>query len=307
PSLPIVPSLGADRVAVPQASLAEAVPKAAPISSAVGLQPRVFVVPPVVITGGVLSDFHVTVRDAAAVLPQASTAVHVLVCVRVQPSLPIVPSLGADRVAVPQASLAEAVPKAAPISSAVGLQPRVFVVPPVVITGGVLSDFQVTVRDVAAVLPQASTAVHVLVCVRVQPSLPIVPSLGADRVAVPQASLAEAVPTAAPISSAVGLQPRVFVVPPVVITGGVLSDFHVTVRDAAAVLPQASTAVHVLVCVRVQPSLPIVPSLGADRVAVPQASLAEAVPKAAPISSAVGLQPRVFVVPPVVITGGVLS
>jgi hypothetical protein len=37
--------------------------------------------------GGVLSDVQVTVRDAVDVLPQASAAVHVLVCVRVQPSL----------------------------------------------------------------------------------------------------------------------------------------------------------------------------------------------------------------------------
>jgi hypothetical protein len=124
---------------------------------------------------------HVTVRDAVDVLPQASIAVHVLVCVRVQPLLPTVPSLPADREGVPQPSVAEAVPKAPLISPVVGLQPRVVVVPPVVITGGVLSEVHVTVRDAVDVLPQASRAVHVLVCVRVQPLLPTEPSLPADR------------------------------------------------------------------------------------------------------------------------------
>src|SRR5678815_2664175 len=117
----------------------------------------------------------------------------------------------------------------------------------VVNTGGIISEVQVTVRDAVDVLPQASRAVHVLVCVRVQPLLPTEPSLPADREGVPQPSVAEAVPKAPLISPVVGLQPRVVVVPPVVITGGVLSEVHVTVRDAVEVLPQASIAVHVLV------------------------------------------------------------
>src|SRR5678816_592014 len=103
---PTEPSLPADREGVPQPSVAEAVPKAPLISPEVGLQPSVVVVPPVVITGGVLSEVQVTVRDAVDVLPQASIAVHVLVCVRIQPLLPTVPSLPADRVGVPQPSVA---------------------------------------------------------------------------------------------------------------------------------------------------------------------------------------------------------
>ncbi|MNC91755.1 hypothetical protein D3C83_80670 [compost metagenome] len=73
------------------------------------------------------------------------------------------------------------------------------------------------------------------------------PSVGADKVGVPQLSVAEAVPSAPLISPVDGLQPSVVVVPPVVITGAVLSDVQVTVRDAVDVLPQASRAVHVLV------------------------------------------------------------
>jgi hypothetical protein len=37
------------------------------------------------IVGGVLSAVHVAVIDAVALLPQASTAVHVLVCEREHP------------------------------------------------------------------------------------------------------------------------------------------------------------------------------------------------------------------------------
>ena len=64
----------------PQASLAVAVPKAESIAEAVGLQPRVNVVPVAVITGATVSSVQVTVLEtAAAALPQASVAVHVLV------------------------------------------------------------------------------------------------------------------------------------------------------------------------------------------------------------------------------------
>jgi hypothetical protein len=68
-------------VGVPQASVAVAVPRAAVISEAEGLQPKVKAVPLVVIVGGTRSLVHVTVLTAVAELPQASTAVNVLVCV----------------------------------------------------------------------------------------------------------------------------------------------------------------------------------------------------------------------------------
>src|SRR4030095_4137479 len=122
-------------VGVPQASVAVAVPRAALISEATGLQPSVNVVPPVVIVGGVLSEVHVTVLEAVAELPQASTAVNVLVCDLEQLVLFIIPSLDVT-VGVPHASVAVAVPRAALISEAAGLQPSVNVVPPAVIVGG---------------------------------------------------------------------------------------------------------------------------------------------------------------------------
>ena len=86
-----------------------------------------------------------------------------------------------------------------------GLHPSVNVVPVAVITGGVAVDDQVTVCDAVAVLPQASVAVHVLVCDFAQ-----VPLTGPSvdvRVDTPQASLAVALPSAASIAADDGLHP----------------------------------------------------------------------------------------------------
>ena len=74
----------------------------------------------------------------------------------IEPSLDVI-------VALPQPSVAEAVPSAALMSAVDGLQASVVVVPLVVITGGILSAVQVTVLDTVAVLPQASVALNVLV------------------------------------------------------------------------------------------------------------------------------------------------
>src|SRR6266516_1656434 len=112
------------------------------------------------------------------------------------------------------------------------------------IVGGVRSSVHVTVLEAVAVLPQASVAVHVLVCDLAQVPL-TTPSTGV-RVDVPQASVAVADPSAASIAADDGLHPGVNVVPVAVIVGGVLSFVHVTVLEAVAVLPQASVAVHVL-------------------------------------------------------------
>jgi len=233
-------------VVLPQASVAVAVPSAALISLAAGLQPNVVVVVLVVITGTVLSSkTHITVLDAVAVLPQAFVAVHVLVCERTQPSLVTGPSLEVI-VVLAQASFAVAVPNALMISLAAGLHPSVVVVPPIVNTKTVTSAVHVTVLDAVEVLPQKSLAVNVLVCERLHPLLLTGPSLE-DTVGVPQASVAVAVPSALLISLAAGLHPRVVVVPPVVSTGAVTSSVHVTVLEAVAVLPQKSIALNVLV------------------------------------------------------------
>ena len=81
---PVLPTAPVDGVGVtgPQLSVAVAVPKAASIAAAVGLQPKsaLFAVEPVaVITGAVISNVQLMVRDALDVLRQPSVAVHVLV------------------------------------------------------------------------------------------------------------------------------------------------------------------------------------------------------------------------------------
>src|SRR6187399_95680 len=266
PLLVTVPSLD-DTVGTPHASDADAVPSAAFISAADGLHPSVVVVPPVVITGAVMSAIHVIVLTAVAVLPQPSIAVHVLVCERSHPLELTVPSREVT-VGVPHASDADAVPRAAFISAAVGLHPSVVVVPPVVRTGGVRS------------------AIHVIILA-----------------GVPHASVADAVPRAAFISAADGLHPSVVVVPPVVRTGGVRSLVHVTIVEAVALLPQPSEALNVLVCEREQPLDCTRPSVTIT-VGDPQSAVAVAEPKAALISEAEGLQPSVGVAPVIIIAGG---
>ena len=108
---------------------------------------------------------------------------------------------------------------------------------------------------------------------------------------MPQASVAEAEPSAPFISPEVGLQPRLNEPPFAVIVGGVTSAVQVTKRDTVAELPQPSDAVNVLTCERAHPSL----TTGASEepgVIVAQALVAIAPPSAARISLATGLQPN---------------
>jgi hypothetical protein len=129
-----------------------------------------------------------------------------------------------------------------------------------------------------------------------------VPSVNVT-VVVPQPSLAVAVPSAALISEAEGLQPSVFVVPLGVITGAPRSTVHVTVEEAVAELPQPSLAINVLVRVALQLVVDTAPSVKVTE-GVPQAAEAVAVPSAALMSDAEGLHPSVGVTPVTVITGG---
>jgi len=151
---------------------------------------------------------------------------------------------------VPHASDAVALPSAASIAAEVGLHPSAPLagVPVAVIAGAVASTIHVAVLDVLDVLPQASIAVNVLVCMRRHPSLDMLP-VDDVNVAVPQASVAVAAPSAASMAADVGLHPRAPLagVPVAVITGAVTSSVHVAVRVATDVLPHASVAVNVLV------------------------------------------------------------
>jgi hypothetical protein len=139
-------------VGVPQASVAVAAPGA---GTPVGLQPRSEPGGQKVNTGGVTSTVHVNTCVQVAVLPQPSVAVYVLVCVLIQPLVPIEPKAEVI-VGVPQASVAVAAPGA---GTPVGLQPRFDPGGQKVNTGGVTSAVHVNTCVQVAVLPQPSVAV----------------------------------------------------------------------------------------------------------------------------------------------------
>ena len=79
------------------------------------------------------------------------------------------------------------------------------------------------------------------------------------------------------------------------INGAVWLVVHITVLVMVAVLPQASTAINVLVCDTEHEEVVIVPSVDVI-VVVLQPSVAVAVPSAALISEAEGLQPSASLV-----------
>ena len=156
-------------------------------------------------TGGVRSAVHETVLAAVAELPQPSEATKVLICDWVQPLVCTAPSVNVT-IGVLQAAVAVADPRAALISEAVGLQPRVTEAGVTIIVGGLGALNQVTVLVIVAVLPQASMAVNVLVSEAEHEVVTMVPSLNVN-VGLLQASVAVAEPRAAVISDEAGLQP----------------------------------------------------------------------------------------------------
>jgi hypothetical protein len=233
--------------------VAVAVPNAPFIAAVDGLHPSSSAPPVAVSVGAVISNVHVAVREVEDVLPHASVAIHVLVCERPHPLLCTAPSVEV-MVGVPHASVAVAVPNAPFIAAVDGLHPSASVPPVAVSVGAVTSAVHVAVRDVVAVLPQPSVAVHVLVCARPHPLLTIAPSVEVS-VGVPQASVAVAVPNAPFIVAVDGLHPSSSAPPVAVTVGAVISNVHVAVREVEDVLPHASVAIHVLVCERPQPLL----------------------------------------------------
>ena len=107
-----------------------------------------------------------------------------------------------------QPSVADAEPSAAVIADEAGLQPSGTTTYDPLNAGGIRSLVQVTVLEVVAELPQASTAVNVLVLEDEQLDVDTAPSVNVT-VVVLQPSLAVADPRAASISEANGLQPIV--------------------------------------------------------------------------------------------------
>src|SRR5204862_6709217 len=92
------------------------------IAAGVGLHPSGVSFPVVVLVRASTSSPYTTLFRSVELLPQASIAVHVLVCERIHPLVPTAPSVDVT-VGVPQASVAVAVPSAALIAATVGLHP----------------------------------------------------------------------------------------------------------------------------------------------------------------------------------------
>ena len=105
-----------------------------------------------------------------------------------------------------------------------------------------------------------------------------------------QAAVAVAEPSAAVISEAEGLQPRVTKAGVIIMVGALGALSQVTVLEVVALLPQPSTAVNILVCEDEQLLVDTAPSVNVI-VGVLQPSVAVAEPSAAVISEANGLQP----------------
>ena len=215
---------------------------------------------------------------------------NVLTCEKAQPLDCTGPSVNVT-IGVLQAAVAVADPSAAVISVAEGLQPRVTKAGVIIIVGGLGALSHVTVLVIVALLPQPSTAVNVLVCEEEQLLVDTAPSVNVI-VAVLQPSVADAEPSAAVISVAAGLQPSGTSAYDPVNVGGIWSAVHLTVLVTVAVLPQPSTAMNVLVCEAEHEVVVIVPSVEV-MVGAAQPSVAVAVPKAAAISEAEGLQPSI--------------
>ena len=222
-------------------------------------------------------------------MPQPSEAMNVLTCEKVQPLDCTAPSVNVT-IGVLQAAVAVAEPRAAVISEAEGLQPRVTKAGVIIMVGALGALSQLTVLEVVAELPQPSMAVNILVCEEEQLLVDTAPSVNVI-VAMLQPSVAVAEPSAAVISEAKGLQPSGTTTYDPVNVGGIRSLVQVTVLEVVAVLPQPSTAVNILVCEDEQLDVDTAPSVNVI-VAVLQPSVADADPSAAVISDAAGLQPK---------------
>ena len=148
-----------------------------------------------------------------------------------------------------QLSEAIAPPNASLITAEEGLHPSdVDAVDVDETTGAVISNVQVTVRDAVPTLPQLSVALHVLVCERAQPVDPTAPSDAVGVSPLAQLSDTDAPQRALLIVDVDGLHPSVVdAFDAGVTTGAVISNVHVTVRDAVPTFPQLSVALHLRV------------------------------------------------------------
>jgi hypothetical protein len=139
-------------------------------------------------------------------------------------------------------------------------------------------------------LLQASIALKTLACDLLHP-LPVISVVSNVTCGVPQLSVAVAEPSACSISPDEGLHPsRIVISTGGPKSGGVRSTTQLTVLETLDVFPQASRAMNVRVCERLQPLVKIGPSANVS-VGELHASLAVAKPRAWLIGSEGVLQP----------------
>src|SRR5919106_1683408 len=211
--------------------------------------------------GGVLSVDHDAVcTNGVLSLPQASTYIHVLVCVDVQLVVEVVEVIGYPlfMVIVPvQLSVA-----VGSMNAGCWLHCEPVTVACPLTVGGVLSvDHDAVCTKGVLSLPQASTYIHVLVCVDVQLVVEVVEVIGYPlfMVIVP-VQLSVAVGS---MNAGCWLHCEPVTVACPLTVGGVLSVDHDAVCTKGVLsLPQASTYIHVFVCVDVQLVVEVVEVIG---------------------------------------------
>jgi hypothetical protein len=191
------------------------------------------------IVGACVSTCVIVWATVADVLPQASTATHVLVVVFVQLLPPVTSEPTWFTVTALHASVAVGA-----VKTGVAVHSIVAFAPAAPITGACVSTCVIVCDTVLLELPQASTATHVLVVVFVQLLPPVTSPPTWFTVTALQASVAVgAVNTGVAVHSIVAFAPAAPII------GACESTCVIVCDTVAELLPQASTATHVLVVV----------------------------------------------------------
>jgi hypothetical protein len=190
---------------VPQASVAVGAVWFAQVGTT-GLHPKSEPGVQLVNAGGVVSSVHVQVLEQVEELAQPSTAVQVIV--RERPHVLVLTIEPAEQVivGVPQASVAVGAVWFAQVGTT-GLHPKSEPGVQLVNAGGVVSSVQVHVAEQVEELPQASTAVQVIVRERPHVLGLVIEPAEQVTVGVPQASVAVGAVWFAQVGT-VGLHPK---------------------------------------------------------------------------------------------------
>jgi hypothetical protein len=199
------------------------------VNTGVAVHSIVALAPAAPIVGACESTCVIVCDTVAELLPQASTATHVLVVVFVQLLPPVTSEPTWFTVTALQASVAVGA-----VKTGVAVHSIVALAPAAPIVGACVSTCVIVCDTVAELLPQASTATHVLVVVFVQLLPPVTSEPTWFTVTALQASVAVgAVKTGVAVHSIVAFAPAA------PITGACVSTCVIVCDTVADVLPQA--------------------------------------------------------------------